>query len=282
MGNKANITTSINWTVGLLFVGQFVFYLAILFIYKINPTNAGFVAFVLSSAAIHIGLWIFLSLMHDHFSLVPTEEKLSRINIANRLTLFRISSIPSTTLLLILAQTYPVHLVLTVFVVVIFLTDLFDGSIARGNRQVTRIGKYLDSISDYGILFVISIAMVIYSIIPEWFFYIIIFRLLFQWIGMGALLIYQGYIVPHTTFLGKASIFATMTLYGLEILALANHMAKYIHPFLLALEYGTAFIISLSLVEKVFELKKGFIEAKETKKQRSRTDGQSAKNSHAK
>jgi phosphatidylglycerophosphate synthase len=280
MKRKTGITASINWTVGFLFLCQVAFYFSITISYHIGPTYAGILAFVLSTTAIHVGLWIFLSVMHDHFLLIPTGEKLQRINIANKLTIFRISSLPSAVLLLILVQNHPVLPVLAPLIVAIFLTDLFDGAIARGSRQVTKIGKYLDSISDYAILIVISIAMAAYSMIPDWFFILILFRLLFQWAGMGALLIYQGHVFHGATLPGKASIFATMTLYGIKILALSRRFPKPVLPMLAFLEYLVAGVIAFSLVEKVFTLKRVFVEAKELKRHKAAHSQESAPNLH--
>ncbi len=269
MKKRTGITASINHTVGALFISQILFSAGVLFFYRISPTNTGVVTFVLATTAIHVGLWIFLSIMHEHFVLIHTGEKLARINFANVLTLVRISSIPTAALLLVLVQYHPVLPVLLPLIAVIFLTDLFDGAVARGTRQITRIGKYLDSISDYAVLIVVSVAMAVYSMIPDWFFILILFRLLFQLVGMGALLLYQGYLHPSASLLGKASIFATMTLYGFEVLALAKGLQSVLLPAANLLEYIAAAIVCLSLAEKVFHLKKGFVEAKETVKKQA-------------
>jgi phosphatidylglycerophosphate synthase len=280
MKEKKGITASINRTIGVLFVCQILFYFFVLYNFRIATSYAEILAFILSTTVIHAGLWIFLSVMHDHIHLVPTGEKLNHINIANKLTLFRISSIPNAVLLLILVQKYPVLPVLAPLIVAIFLTDLFDGAIARGSRQVTKIGKYLDSISDYAILIAISIAMAAYSMISDWFFILILFRLLFQWAGMGALLIYQGHVFHGATFPGKASIFATMTLYGVRVLALSRRFPKSLLPMLVYLEYAAAGVIAFSLIEKVFTLKRVFVEAKELKRKKAAHVGEGLPPAH--
>ena len=264
MAKRNDITASINRTVGALFLFQIFFSAGILLLYRINPTNAGVVAFVLGTTAIHVGLWIFLSMMHHHFVLTPTGKKLEKINFANLLTLIRLSSIPTAALMLVLVQHHPIRPVVVTLITVIFLTDLFDGAIARSTGQITRIGKYLDSISDYSVLIVISVAMAHYAMIPDWFFILVLFRLLFQLVGMGTLLVYQGYLLPSASPLGKTSVFVTMVLYGLELLVLAEGFRPLLLPILRVLEYLVAAVLTLSLVEKVFHLKKGFLEAKET------------------
>ncbi|MDR1933215.1 MAG: CDP-alcohol phosphatidyltransferase family protein [Spirochaetales bacterium] len=264
MRKKADITASISRTVGFFFLAQLVFTTGLCAAYRIRPSPLGLVTYILALAFIHIGLWIFLLIMHDHFVLLHTGGKLEHINAANRLTMVRISSIPSVALALILADSYPLLPVLIPFVALIFLTDLLDGAIARGRRQVTRIGKYLDSISDYAILIVVSVIMAYYGIIPDWFVILALFRLVFQWIGMGALLAYQGYVHAMATLLGKFAIFATMFLYGFEVLALAEQFS-FLRPYAFIPEYGAAGILCLSLAEKILYLKKSFVEAKDAR-----------------
>ena len=108
MAKRNDIAASINRTVGALFRFQVFCSAGILLLYRINPTNAGVVAFVLGTTAIHVGLWIFLSMMHHHFVLTPTGKKLEKINFANLLTLIRLSSIPTAALMLVLVQHHPV------------------------------------------------------------------------------------------------------------------------------------------------------------------------------
>jgi phosphatidylglycerophosphate synthase len=262
MRRNPGITVSISRTVGYFFLVQAAFTAAVCLFWGIRPLPIGIVSYVLGLAFIHIGLWIFLLIMHEQFTLIHTGKKLTRINAANKLTLLRISFIPTVVLMLILADTYPLLPVLVPLVSFIFLTDLLDGAIARGRRQVTRIGKYLDSISDYAILIVMSVVMAYYRIIPDWFVILVLFRLVFQWIGMGALLAYQGYIHATATILGKAAIFSTMILYGLEVLVLAGKF-QFLRPCVNIVEYCAAAILCLSLAEKILYLKKSFVEAKE-------------------
>ena len=264
MGKNAGITTSISRTVGCLFLAQAAFSAALCAVYRIAPTRIGSMSYILGLALIHIGLWIFLLVRHDYFTLVPGGEKLRSINTANKLTLLRISSIPTVVLTLILEDSHPLLPVLVPLVGFIFLTDLLDGVIARNRRQVTRIGKYLDCISDYAILIVVSVVMAYYDILPDWLVILVLFRLVFQWIGMAALLAYQGYIHAMATLLGKVAIFTTMSLYGLEVLVLSGKF-RFLRPSVSILEYCVAVILCLSLAEKILYLKKSFVEAKESR-----------------
>ena len=260
------ILKSINRTIGILFCLQLLLYFGVLLLYKITLAYSTIISFLIFLSVLHIGLWIFLSIMHDHFTVIPTGEKLERINIANKITLFRISSTPFAGFLLLLVPKYQIWPVLVPIILLVFLSDMFDGAIARGNRQITKIGKYLDSISDYSILIVVSFILVKYRMIPDWLFLLILFRYSFQAIGMIALLIYQGYVYPKATLLGKASVFSTMLLYSVEIVHKFPPIGRHIQPLLPTMEWIVAIIVVLALIEKVIHLKLGFVEAKETRK----------------
>lgn len=263
---QESILKSINWTIGFLYCLQLSLFFCVLLIFRIPLAYSSILGFIIFLSVLHIGLWIFLSIMHDHFTVIPTGEKLDRINSANKITLFRISSTPFAGFLLLLIPKHRVWPVLVPVILLVFLSDLFDGAIARGNRQITKIGKYLDSISDYSILIVVSFILVKYRMIPDWLFLLILFRYTFQAIGMIALLIYQGYVHPIATLLGKASVFFTMLLYSVEIIQKIPSIGKTFQIILPALEWIVAIIVVLSLVEKVIHLKRGFVEAKETRK----------------
>ncbi|MCX7788974.1 MAG: CDP-alcohol phosphatidyltransferase family protein [Spirochaetes bacterium] len=259
------ILKSINWTIGLLYCLQLFLFFLVLLLFKISLPYSAILAFVIFLSVLHIGLWIFLSIMHDHFTVIPTGEKLDRINIANKITLFRISSTPFAGFLLLLIPKHRIWPVLVPVILLVFLSDMFDGAIARGNRQITKIGKYLDSISDYSILIVVSFILVKYRMLPDWLFLLILFRYTFQAIGMLSLLIYQGYVHPIATMLGKASVFSTMLLYSAEIVQKIPPIGKSIQFVLPVLEWIVAMIVVVALIEKVIHLKRGFVEAKETR-----------------
>ncbi|MEW5815007.1 MAG: CDP-alcohol phosphatidyltransferase family protein [Spirochaetota bacterium] len=188
--------------------------------------------------------------MKDYFRLEPSGEKLSSINFTNLITLYRLSSLPTISYLIILSIKHAVKPVLLIFTSVCFITDLFDGFIARKTNQVTRIGKYMDSASDYSLLFVISIALIIFKLIPLWFFILITFRLLYQGLAEIVLFYRRGYLKHDTSFLGKASIFATMVLYAFEILREIDIPFLGNKNFVNILEYLAGIIVAASIVDK--------------------------------
>jgi cardiolipin synthase (CMP-forming) len=209
---------------------------------------------------LHLVLILFLSAQRPLFRFTHSGEPLSKVNLANRITLFRISSLPTIISLLILARSYPVMELLLAFTVVVFLTDMLDGAVARAFNQTTEIGRFLDSMSDYGILILISCAMVAFALIPIWFFGLIIVRLLIQSIGAVTLFFCQGFILPSTTLLGKLSIFSIMSVYALELLAIVVGKTPGFATAVFVSEIVASLVVVISIVEKSRLLAESFQE----------------------
>jgi phosphatidylglycerophosphate synthase len=205
------------------------------------------------TAAFHAAVAAGLILRSEDFHTEPEGRMLHRLNLANALTLIRLSALPTICYLLALCANYPLLTVLIVYTALAFLTDLVDGVVSRRGNQVTRVGKYLDSTSDYSVLIVISIAFAIYDLIPTWLFVLVLVRLLAQGMAMGFLLFVRGSLTPTSSWWGKVSVFATMTLYATELLLLLP-----VPPLLITvvsgLEYVTAGILVISLGEKLVNL----------------------------
>ncbi len=210
--------------------------------------------FVISTVSIHLLLLAFLLFMRRKFYIIPSSHRLVHVNIANLLTMYRLTATPTILFLLILNQNYSLVSILLVFTSAAFLTDLLDGVISRATGQTTRIGQYLDSMADYAVLIVVSIAFVYYGLISRWFFALVLARLLTQFTAQGFLLIYQGHVRPIASPLGKASIFVTMTLYAFAILSLVERIRSFSLAVTQVFEIGAAGVIVVSIVEKGFIL----------------------------
>jgi phosphatidylglycerophosphate synthase len=101
---------------------------------------------------------------------------------------------------------------------VVLLTDLADGALARRRGQVTRIGSYLDSSTDYLLLGTAAILSLIYRIGTPWVFAVLIGRLTIQSAAV-LWIVSAGRPLPSATRLGKASIAAGMVLLAVELAA---------------------------------------------------------------
>ena len=98
-----------------------------------------------------------------------------------------------------------------------FLTDFLDGFLARTLHQKTRIGRILDSVSDYILLSTISGIYFWYGLIPTWLLVIIFIRLGLQAIGMFVFLLKKNPIEPNSTIGGKVAIATLMIIFVLEL-----------------------------------------------------------------
>jgi phosphatidylglycerophosphate synthase len=231
--------------------------------YDVSPhfVRLFFIVMGLSSLA----LLAFLLVMRGDFYILPEEISLDRINLANVLSVARISSTPTVLFLLILSRDHDLAAFTIIFTSLVFLTDLFDGHISRKHHQQTRIGVYLDAVSDYAILIVVSIAFDYYGLISRWFFVAVMFRLLFMFAGMAALLAYRGRVDAGSTLWGKILVSATMLLYATSLLELFDATAGAAHRLTSIFEYVVAAVVVVSTVEKGIVIVQAFREARQVR-----------------
>lgn len=249
MDTRKSITTSIVLTMSSLLIFQSAFF-TVLVLKVVIKLKLALLFYVIT--IIYHAVFIYLLVRRrDQFRVEPEGRQLSRVNIANILTMTRLSSLPTICFMIVLSRQYPILTVLLIFISVVFLTDLFDGALSRMTHQITHIGRLMDSFSDYLGLMVISIAFIIYELIPVWFFVLIFVRGLLMMAGMAVLTRLRGYLKPQTSFLGKASFFAIMVLYAYEILALLISREGWAHTVAIVLEYVVGAILIISLVDKV-------------------------------
>uniref|UniRef100_A0A7C3I3Z4 CDP-alcohol phosphatidyltransferase family protein n=1 Tax=Gracilinema caldarium TaxID=215591 RepID=A0A7C3I3Z4_9SPIR len=207
-------------------------------------------SFVAIQVLFHLGIYTFLRLTKEFFFIVDTKEPLVTLNLANKITLLRISMLPSLVFIIIAVKKYPVGAILLSAIVLTFITDLIDGRISRAFHQVTFIGRILDSVSDYSVLLVIGITYFIYGLIPIWLFLMILARLLFQAFGMLGLLIKHKSVEPKPTIFGKVTVASIMVLFALEplkLLALYN-----VKHYIVYVEILVCIIVFLSVFDKAW------------------------------
>ncbi|MEN6499084.1 MAG: CDP-alcohol phosphatidyltransferase family protein [Rectinema sp.] len=249
----ADLRHSILLTISIFFIVQCALFL-------LFAVSAGFASkywslFLPISGGFHIFVLILLLLFQDDFIIESSGEKLDHINLANIITLSRVSTMPTLLVLVMAAKEYGIRIPLLVLVAVIFLTDFLDGRISRKNNQVTRVGKMMDSASDYTLLVVLSVIFRYYSLIPEWFFVLVLVRLGIQVLFMAILVVVKKRIEPNSTFMGKLNIASIMVLYTLELIQLAVKA-----PPLLVFRISE-WIVAIILVLGIFDKIAGFFDA---------------------
>lgn len=215
-----------------------------------NAQLSLFAFYALFTIILHVILALFLLHFRHFFSDHITGKPMTRINAANLITLMRISSVPAIAFLLRKSDTAEIKIILPVILALVFLTDTFDGQIARKRHQITRIGQMLDSISDYCLLAVISVAYLQNDIVSAWFFVLIFLRLFLQAFGMLIFLILRRPVEAKSTWGGKIAIATTMSLYLLELIRL--YLPASLTAAFQYLEYAAGAIVFLSFFEKAF------------------------------
>lgn len=207
------------------------------------------VPFLVVTTAYHAFMLAMLLLFKQDFTKVPSGERLQKVNLANSITLFRLTSMPTVLFLVLAAKDYRMRLPLLGLVVLVFATDFADGYISRKAGEVTKIGKMMDSASDYGLLLVLTIVFYYFSLVPPWFFLLVTIRLGLQVVLVFILIIINKRIEPKTTFMGKAAVASIMVLYAVEVVRLIFGIGRI--EFVSVLEWVIALIVIVSMADKV-------------------------------
>lgn len=215
--------------------------------------------FLVGVTLFHVGVGGLLFWRHEEFTPLPPAPlpAAARLTLPNVLTLIRLSSIPTLTLLLALGPRAGTVPLLAAVAAGVFLTDLFDGALARRRRQVTPIGGYLDSASDYLLLLALAALLAGQGILPLWIAALLTARLVLHAAAMGVLVLRHGIQVAKPTTWGKVSVAAAMVLITLELLAYAAAVppgrpaALLLTRGLQVLELATAVLITISLADKL-------------------------------
>jgi hypothetical protein len=139
-----SLRRSITITITSYFVAQFAIFSA--FALPGGFFSTFWIEFLFTSGGFHLFLFLLLLLFQDDFRKESTQEKLTSINLANRITLIRVSTLPTLLFLVIAAKNYRIRYPLLILVIFIFVTDFLDGYVSRKANEVTKAGKMMDSL----------------------------------------------------------------------------------------------------------------------------------------
>jgi phosphatidylglycerophosphate synthase len=243
-------------TIPSLFVLQCLYALAVTLASKIPFTR--FLVFCLATAGYHALILLGSHAVKNEFNLETSGENLQRINLPLYLSFIRFTAVPTLVFLFLSIDRIDIRFCLLPFLGFIFLTDLFDGILARSMHQTTRIGCILDAAGDYLLIFSLSVVYVIIKLIPVWLAVIVVIRLVIQASGIMTVYFLLGYSYLKLSFLGKVSIFAVSTLYGIELFEYLQVPVVGDPGLVSLLEIIAAGIIGISLIEKIYLLFKSF------------------------
>ena len=108
------------------------------------------------------------------------------MNLANKLTIFRIILVPVLMIVPIVDSIYGISgellgvptsfWIMNIIFIIASITDKLDGYIARSRNQVTTFGKFLDPLADKILVLSALIILVEYSKIPSWIPIIVLAR----------------------------------------------------------------------------------------------------------
>lgn len=104
------------------------------------------------------------------------------MNLANKLTVFRIILVPVMMLVPVLGlnqELWGIHLtylIIDLIFIIASITDKLDGYIARSRNQITTFGKFLDPIADKILVIVAMLMLVGSGKIPYWIPAIVVIR----------------------------------------------------------------------------------------------------------
>ncbi|MDR3139765.1 MAG: CDP-alcohol phosphatidyltransferase family protein [Treponema sp.] len=206
-----------------------------------------FFVFLGVQTAFHLGIFFFLTHNAPLFYNTKTKKRFSRINMANKVTLLRLTMLPFLLFLILAFQHYPVGFILLPVIGLTFFTDLIDGRLSRAKNEETPIGKILDSVSDYLLLGGIGIVYWIFRLLPPWLFAVLLARLFIQSLLMMILFLIQKRPEPQSTFFGKITVAAAMILFVAEPAAI---VLAFLPPYIRNLEIILGALIGISLVDK--------------------------------
>jgi CDP-diacylglycerol--glycerol-3-phosphate 3-phosphatidyltransferase len=228
-------------------------------LYHLNMQTYGLYA-VLNG--VYHGLIVLGSLIVGReFRLEGSEDILSRINLPLFLSFSRICAVPTLVYLFLFVESINPFAFLIPLLAYLFLTDLFDGLLARTLDQTTRIGRILDAAGDYVLIVAIAWVYRIIGFIPIWLFLIVLVRLVVQTVGIVTLYTLRGYSYLELSFLGKASVFSVFTVFGFELLEYLQVPGLGHHIVVMILEIITAAVVVASLIEKLIFLWRSFSKA---------------------
>ena len=174
------------------------------------------------------------------------------MNLANKITLFRVFLVPVFMIILYLDIPYNMEIAGAVFIFA-SLTDALDGHIARSRNMITSFGKFVDPLADKVLVSAALIALVELGKVPAWIVVFIIARE-FTITGFRTIAVAEGITIAASS-LGKIK---TITqLIAITLLLFNNFPFSFINiPMDMIMIYICLFFTILSGVDYIYKNKK--------------------------
>ena len=192
------------------------------------------------------------------FKIIDNNTAVNKLTLPLILTFFRLSSIPTLVFLINYLAGQPFSFLIIGLLFTVLISDLFDGKIARKTKKVTKVGSYLDAISDYLALVLLSSTLFLKGLIPWWLWIAIVIRFSFTAIMTIFLSKSNKLSLMKPTFLGKFSVATVMLTMFLELITYSKFTTIAMlltsgknFNILIFIEIITLVIVLLSLANKV-------------------------------
>lgn len=98
------------------------------------------------------------------------------MNLANKITLFRVFMIPIYVIIMVLTQIPNNYIIAGIIFIIASISDFVDGQIARRCNMVTDFGKFVDPLADKLLVMSAMICFVEINFIPSWVVIVILAR----------------------------------------------------------------------------------------------------------
>jgi len=188
-----------------------------------------------------------------------TGREITYLNISNVLSSIRFSLTP---LLIVMFGLVPhlnelfyFRIGIVIFGLLIGLTDLFDGMLARKFNEITNLGKIIDPVGDFLMITAFSILLYYNNILEIWFFILSMIRIPGLFIITITLIGLNKKINLKTTSLGKITIFYILCLLAVGAIKLLLNLNYYFYDlFLFIVQIIGSILLILSSVEKINQM----------------------------
>jgi CDP-diacylglycerol--glycerol-3-phosphate 3-phosphatidyltransferase len=137
-----------------------------------------------------------------------------------------------------------------IVIIIIWISDLLDGYLARQRNEISELGKIIDPVADKTAIISISIVMILKGLIPVWFFIIVVLRDVLILSG-GLYLKASKNIVLQSNWIGKVTVFMIGFTILIYLFSNINIFLSYHNEFTELLLF---ILLLLSLVMIVFSI----------------------------
>jgi cardiolipin synthase (CMP-forming) len=248
---NVSIALTIIWLLCISFYYLFISFFKIPTVYSI--------LIIASETLLCIFMWAFFMIKIDWLKDMTTAKEIMHLNISNILSALRFSLVPLLITMIGLLTYIDGNFIYKIFIftfgVIVCMTDIFDGILARKFNEVTKLGMVLDPVGDFLMIICFSILIFSNKIIEWWFFALILIRIPGLVVVAVFLMTLDIKFKLKTTILGRATIFYILSHLGVSTIKLLLNLHNPLYDqFLFVTQIIGSILIVLSSAEKIKHL----------------------------